>query len=276
MFVNPSYLGSPLYNAPINSYVNASTGHSGEPYSLFNHQETALSDYFNSLVLCERIWSPLDPLTINAAESSRNFQHPVAHSTPRAIRKTPKKQTTTQNDSEDFKFENNQANDCLNMRKADYKPTKAKQIRKNPMKYSLESSINSTSSFSPNVSKKKLPLRSQGIDLSEFLKKKSDSCSSWESSSYGAESCFSKFKCKDKVNIKDRCLFCENNGEPEEIYMSHPLKDSLGKVVCPILRNFTCPKCGESGDYAHTNKYCPETQRRQKENKIKKFLNLKD
>jgi hypothetical protein len=67
-----------------------------------------------------------------------------------------------------------------------------------------------------------------------------------------------------------RCSFCENNGECPSVYMSHPLKDSLGKVVCPILRLYKCPKCGESGDYAHTNKYCPETQRKQKENKIRR------
>ena len=78
------------------------------------------------------------------------------------------------------------------------------------------------------------------------------------------------FKNKEKVNVQNKCLFCENNGETPEIYMSTPLKDSLGKVVCPVLRNYECPKCGESGDYAHTNKYCPETQRKQKENKINK------
>ena len=72
-----------------------------------------------------------------------------------------------------------------------------------------------------------------------------------------------------------RCCFCEKNGEPEEVYLSHAFKDSLSKIVCPILRSYQCPKCGESGDYAHTNKYCPETQRKQKENKIKKCFNQK-
>jgi hypothetical protein len=69
-----------------------------------------------------------------------------------------------------------------------------------------------------------------------------------------------------------KCSFCKNNGEKEEIYTSHPLKDSLSRIVCPILRNFACPKCGESGDYAHTNNYCPVTQRKRKENKIKTVL----
>ena len=67
------------------------------------------------------------------------------------------------------------------------------------------------------------------------------------------------------------CSFCKTNGEKKEIYSSHNLKDSLGKLLCPILREFKCPKCGESGDYAHTNKYCPVTQRKKKENKIKKL-----
>lgn len=68
------------------------------------------------------------------------------------------------------------------------------------------------------------------------------------------------------------CSFCKNNGEEPVVYMSHPLKDSLGKNACPILRNYVCPKCHESGDYAHTNKYCPLTQRRQKESKIRQFM----
>ncbi len=72
------------------------------------------------------------------------------------------------------------------------------------------------------------------------------------------------------------CSFCKNNGEKEDIFNSHPLKDSLGKVVCPILREYVCPKCGESGDYAHTNKYCPETQRKHKEHKIKRCFNQSD
>ena len=264
MFVNSSY-GSP--------FLNSQTGNITGPFSLMNHQEALISDYFNNLVLCERIWSPVDPISINA-EASRNLQNPVAHSTPRAIKKTIKKKPSF----EENLFISNRIymNGFLRQKNNDNKQMKPKSIRKNSTKSSLESSINSISSFSTSLSKKKLPLRSQGIDLSEFLKKKTEGSSLFESSSYGNETSFSKYKCKDKVNIKDRCLFCENNGEAEEIYMSHPLKDALGKVVCPILRSYTCPKCGESGDYAHTNKYCPETQRRQKESKIKKFLNLKD
>ena len=53
------------------------------------------------------------------------------------------------------------------------------------------------------------------------------------------------------------CVFCKNNGEPEAVYTSHVLKDSLDKVACPRLRAYICPLCGTSGDDAHTIKYCP-------------------
>lgn len=53
------------------------------------------------------------------------------------------------------------------------------------------------------------------------------------------------------------CVFCRNNGEPLSVYGSHVLKDTYGRVTCPILRRYTCPICGCSGDDAHTIKYCP-------------------
>uniref|UniRef100_A0A3P9LKF6 Nanos1b protein n=1 Tax=Oryzias latipes TaxID=8090 RepID=A0A3P9LKF6_ORYLA len=53
------------------------------------------------------------------------------------------------------------------------------------------------------------------------------------------------------------CVFCRNNGAPEEIFGSHVLKTPDGRVVCPILRAYTCPLCSANGDNAHTIKYCP-------------------
>ncbi|XP_066505323.1 nanos homolog 1 [Hoplias malabaricus] len=53
------------------------------------------------------------------------------------------------------------------------------------------------------------------------------------------------------------CVFCRNNGAPEEVYGSHVLKTPEGRVLCPILRAYTCPLCSANGDNAHTIKYCP-------------------
>ena len=61
-----------------------------------------------------------------------------------------------------------------------------------------------------------------------------------------------------KLTAKSMCVFCKNNGEMESVYGSHVLKNEEGAIVCPILRAYTCPICGVSGDNAHTIKYCPQ------------------
>jgi protein nanos 1 len=53
------------------------------------------------------------------------------------------------------------------------------------------------------------------------------------------------------------CVFCKNNGEEETYYKRHILKDQEGRIVCPVLRAYTCPICNAKGDKAHTIKYCP-------------------
>ncbi|XP_066586774.1 uncharacterized protein nanos [Prorops nasuta] len=63
---------------------------------------------------------------------------------------------------------------------------------------------------------------------------------------------------KVKKDLPDECVFCKNNGETEEFYRGHILKDAYGKIICPVLRQYKCKICGASGDYAHTRKYCPK------------------
>ncbi|XP_077343668.1 uncharacterized protein LOC143988173 [Lithobates pipiens] len=53
------------------------------------------------------------------------------------------------------------------------------------------------------------------------------------------------------------CCFCKHNGESRHIYMGHKVKDEQGRVVCPVLRMYSCSLCGATGDISHTKKYCP-------------------
>lgn len=54
------------------------------------------------------------------------------------------------------------------------------------------------------------------------------------------------------------CSFCKKNGETRQLYSSHVLKDGNGVVVCPVLRKYQCPICGQvGGDNAHTKRFCP-------------------
>uniref|UniRef100_A0A803TQK8 Nanos-type domain-containing protein n=1 Tax=Anolis carolinensis TaxID=28377 RepID=A0A803TQK8_ANOCA len=59
---------------------------------------------------------------------------------------------------------------------------------------------------------------------------------------------------------KEICNFCKHNGESKQVYLSHRLKGMDGTVECPILRKYTCPLCGATGEKAHTLKYCPLSQ----------------
>ncbi|KAL4238594.1 hypothetical protein ACF0H5_003301 [Mactra antiquata] len=53
------------------------------------------------------------------------------------------------------------------------------------------------------------------------------------------------------------CAFCKKNKERKEFYTTHVVKDRKGKVICPVLREYSCPYCRATGDNAHTRSHCP-------------------
>ncbi|TRY78146.1 hypothetical protein TCAL_09310 [Tigriopus californicus] len=62
------------------------------------------------------------------------------------------------------------------------------------------------------------------------------------------------------------CKFCKNNGETQELYRSHVLRNpATGQLICPVLRGHTCEICGQTGDQAHTKNYCPRVKEKLRE-----------
>ena len=119
------------------------------------------------------------------------------------------------------------------------------------------SSTNSYDKFgSRQVTKKKLerPSDKIQIDVSKYMEKSARILN----------------KNPNKVIM---CSFCKNNGEPEHIYRSHSIKDIRGRVTCPLLKEYVCPSCGESGENAHTITYCKKLKTQKRSDMISKFLN---
>lgn len=67
------------------------------------------------------------------------------------------------------------------------------------------------------------------------------------------------------------CNFCKSNKEPAFVYSTHNLRDSNGKLTCPVLRRYKCRHCGATGDDAHTDSYCP-TLPAERRLSVKSFL----
>ena len=100
--------------------------------------------------------------------------------------------------------------------------------------------------------KKALPIRSEAVDLSEHIENAK--------------------RLKQVTNKTLFCTFCKNNGEKEEVFCSHLLKDSTGKITCPVLKKHVCPICQETGEKAHTITYCKNFQKSKRDQFIQNAL----
>lgn len=128
-------------------------------------------------------------------------------------------------------------------------------VRSNIHKYSISSPRQiSVQQENCPISPRSLPKRSELIDMSETIR---------QAAMHRAMG--------GRVKI---CTFCKTNGESEQIYTSHALKDSNGNVICPILKNYSCPECGASGEKTHTKKYCPKLQKRLRHEMLKNIASL--
>ena len=116
-----------------------------------------------------------------------------------------------------------------------------------PLKRNNNLGQNKTTKSFNITQKSSLPKRSEQVDMSNYIRNSSSG--------------------RSKM-----CTFCKSNGESEQIFMSHSLKNSLNKITCPVLMQYTCVECGASGENTHTIKYCPVMQ---KKLRIKMLSNIK-
>jgi hypothetical protein len=111
--------------------------------------------------------------------------------------------------------------------------------------------INVQNTNNCNSSHKHLPKRSEQIDLKDLIKKSAIQ--------------------RQLGGRAKQCTFCKTNGESQEVYNSHCLKDYNDRITCPILLRYSCPICGATGEKVHTKKYCPTLQ---KKNRLELLNNL--
>ena len=114
-------------------------------------------------------------------------------------------------------------------------------------------SVDTTTQSTINTQNSTFPKRSEQVDMSNYIRNSQNS--------------FGRSKL---------CTFCKSNGESEQIYKSHSLKNSANKIACPVLMKYTCVECGASGENTHTIRYCPVMHKKLRNKMLNKHTALTD